>query len=83
MFIFSGFKPHAILTAVNFANINSNEYFCPVGYPAHQLGMDVVVSKSLVVSIINIRVVIRVIIWTIKLFMENYKGRLSCSHQSK
>mgnify|MGYP001791861721 CR=1 FL=1 len=30
--IFSGFKSFAILVIANFANINSNEYFCPVGY---------------------------------------------------
>ena len=30
--IFSGFKSFAILTVANFANINSNKYFCPVGY---------------------------------------------------
>ena len=30
--IFSGFKYFAILAVANFANINSNEYFCPVGY---------------------------------------------------
>ena len=29
---FSGFKSFAILAVANFANINSNEYFCPVGY---------------------------------------------------
>ena len=30
--IFSGFKYFAILAVANFANINFNEYFCPVGY---------------------------------------------------
>ena len=29
---FGGFKSFAILAVANFANINSNEYFCPVGY---------------------------------------------------
>ena len=29
---FNGFKSFAILAVPNFANINSNEYFCPVGY---------------------------------------------------
>ena len=28
---FGGFKSFAILAVANFANINSNEYFCPVG----------------------------------------------------
>ena len=30
--IFSGFKSSAILTVANFENIDSDEYFCPVGY---------------------------------------------------
>ena len=34
---FSGFKSFAILAVANFANINSNEYFCPVGYREPQL----------------------------------------------
>ena len=29
---FSGFRFFAVLAVANFANINSNEYFCPVGY---------------------------------------------------
>ena len=35
--IFGGFKSFAILAVATFVNINSNEYFCPVGYLSNNL----------------------------------------------